>query len=464
MKRFFLVILCGLLFNILCMAQSSLANFTQRGVATQEMKADGLSIAHPSLPIGSKVQVTNVVTGKKIDVTVTGRIPASSARIVDLSPGAASALELEPNGTVLISVPPATRPRPAVAIAPPEPAKEEPAPEPAKEEPAPAPAPEPVADVPEEKPPEPVKEEPPPEPPKEEPAPAPAPAPEPAPVQDQRPLNITVYNYLTKPEEPQTLQPESVSSTPIPKSGADTDFLAWLYSMDARSSRDAMDARDARDVRDGRDARDVRDARDARDADIRDARDVRDVRDARDVRDVRDARDVRDVARAQPQTQPVSPAPQPQIIQIIPNTGAPASPSSQTMYIQGSPAPAAPAPATPAQPVQPAQTYQPQIYTPPPVVQVNPTPSPVPSGELRIKPGLPDRNSKKVYRLQVGAFASIETANQIYQTLRSNGFNAIQEQAGNLYRVLVTGIPAADVYTAAVRLGSLGFREILVKE
>jgi hypothetical protein len=431
------------------------------------MKADGLSIAHPSLPIGSKVQVTNVATGKKIDVTVTGRIPASSSRIVDLSPGAASALELQPNGTVLISVPQATRPRPTTALPPPEAvAKEEPAPEPAPEEPAP----EPVADVPEEKPPEPTPEpkpEPPPEPAKEEPAPEPAR--EPAPVQEQRPLSITVNNYLTRPEE--TPQPESVSSTPIPKSGADTDFLAWLYSMDARSSRDAMDARDARDVRDGRDARDVRDARDARDADIRDARDVRDVRDARDVRDVRDARDARDsVARAQPQTQsqPASPMPQTQIIQIIPNTGTPVSPSSQTMYIQGSPAPAAPAaPAqvTPAQPAQPAQTYQPQTYTPPPVVQVNPNPapSPVPAGDVEII-GLPDRSSGKIYRLQVGAYSTQSAAVKAAQLVQAAGLNPVLEQYDSKYRVLAVGIAAANVYPACLRLGSMGFRQIWVRE
>jgi rare lipoprotein A len=152
MKRVLLVLLCGLLFNTFCMAQASLGNFSQRGAATQDMKTDGLTIAHPSLPIGSKAQVTNVATGKKIDVTVSGRIPASSSRIVDLSPGAASALEIQPGGIVIISVPSPARTRPPAPVAE----------APKEEEPKEEPPPEPVAEVAKAEPP---KEEPPPPPP-----------------------------------------------------------------------------------------------------------------------------------------------------------------------------------------------------------------------------------------------------------------------------------------------------------
>jgi hypothetical protein len=38
------------------------------------------------------------------------------------------------------------------------------------------------------------------------------------------------------------------------------------------------------------------------------------------------------------------------------------------------------------------------------------------------------------------------------------------EQSGVLFRVLVTDIPAADVQAATVRLGALGYREIIVRE
>jgi cell division septation protein DedD len=83
---------------------------------------------------------------------------------------------------------------------------------------------------------------------------------------------------------------------------------------------------------------------------------------------------------------------------------------------------------------------------------------------MQIIPGLPDRSSRKIYRLQVGAYSSAESAARCYQSLRAAGFNPVQEQMGAIYRVLVTGIPAADVYSAAVRLGAMGVRQIWVRE
>jgi len=74
----------------------------QRGMATQEMP-DILSAAHPSIPIGSRVRVTNTANGKEVEVWITGRIAPSSDRIIDLSPSAAQALGLGSRGTVLVS-------------------------------------------------------------------------------------------------------------------------------------------------------------------------------------------------------------------------------------------------------------------------------------------------------------------------------------------------------------------------
>jgi cell division protein FtsN len=138
------------------------------------------------------------------------------------------------------------------------------------------------------------------------------------------------------------------------------------------------------------------------------------------------------------------------------------------MYIQGSPAPAAPAApvqVTPAQPAQPAQTYQPQTYTPPPVVQVNPNPapSPVPAGDVEII-GLPDRSSGKIYRLQVGAYSTQSAAVKAAQLVQAAGLNPVLEQYDSKYRVLAAGIAAANVYPACLRLGSMGFRQIWVRE
>jgi hypothetical protein len=77
--------------------------FTQRGMATQEMQTDGLTIAHPTLPIGSKVWITNPANRKEVEATVTGRIPASASRVVDVSPGVALALDLGFGGEVILT-------------------------------------------------------------------------------------------------------------------------------------------------------------------------------------------------------------------------------------------------------------------------------------------------------------------------------------------------------------------------
>jgi rare lipoprotein A (peptidoglycan hydrolase) len=72
-------------------------------MATQENKDEGLTIRHPSFPIGSKARVTNVANGKEIEVTISiNRIAPSATRIADLSPAAAVALDIGKGGPVII--------------------------------------------------------------------------------------------------------------------------------------------------------------------------------------------------------------------------------------------------------------------------------------------------------------------------------------------------------------------------
>jgi hypothetical protein len=99
----------------LCIAATATfgqANFSQRGMATQEMREDGLVAGHPTLPINSMVKVTNVATGKEIMVEIIVRIPTSASRVIDLSPAAAAALGLGSRGEVMITNVPAPRARP----------------------------------------------------------------------------------------------------------------------------------------------------------------------------------------------------------------------------------------------------------------------------------------------------------------------------------------------------------------
>jgi cell division protein FtsN len=83
---------------------------------------------------------------------------------------------------------------------------------------------------------------------------------------------------------------------------------------------------------------------------------------------------------------------------------------------------------------------------------------------MKIIPGLPNPSSRRVYRLQVGAFSAPEAADRVLTYVKSNGFNVERECTGSVYRVIVTGIPAANVRAACVRLGSLGFSQVWVRE
>src|SRR5438270_14081289 len=57
-----------------------------------------LTAAHRTLPLGSKVRVTDLRTGKWVIVTVNDRGPVPKTRIIDLSYGAAQMLGLRAHG------------------------------------------------------------------------------------------------------------------------------------------------------------------------------------------------------------------------------------------------------------------------------------------------------------------------------------------------------------------------------
>src|SRR5271169_6428472 len=57
-----------------------------------------LTAAHPTLPLGSYVRVTNMHNGRAVVVRVNDRGPIVPGRIIDLSFGAAQALQFEKQG------------------------------------------------------------------------------------------------------------------------------------------------------------------------------------------------------------------------------------------------------------------------------------------------------------------------------------------------------------------------------
>jgi rare lipoprotein A (peptidoglycan hydrolase) len=75
-----------------------LGMFRQAGNAVVLEGGSGLTASHPSLPIGTKIKVTNTVTGRTAVLTVNNRVPASAARIIEISSVAASMLGIRNPG------------------------------------------------------------------------------------------------------------------------------------------------------------------------------------------------------------------------------------------------------------------------------------------------------------------------------------------------------------------------------
>jgi rare lipoprotein A len=172
MKRIVTIALLGMMLTTLCAAQAQIRNFKQRGGATGTLEAEGNVAAHPSLPIGTTVKITNTENNREVYATITGRISTSVDRIVDLSGAAALAIGVPSNGTVPVvlervnALPAPPEPEPVIVEAPP------PEPEP---EPEPLPSPPVVAETP----PAPTP-----------PAPTPTPTPTPRPTVVKAPARI----------------------------------------------------------------------------------------------------------------------------------------------------------------------------------------------------------------------------------------------------------------------------------
>jgi len=68
-----------------------------------------------------------------------------------------------------------------------------------------------------------------------------------------------------------------------------------------------------------------------------------------------------------------------------------------------------------------------------------------------------------VYRVQVGAFARTALALRCFERLRSAGFDPRFERLEGVYRVVIPGVPAADMPAVAQRLGDAGFPEAWIR-
>jgi hypothetical protein len=82
----------------------------------------------------------------------------------------------------------------------------------------------------------------------------------------------------------------------------------------------------------------------------------------------------------------------------------------------------------------------------------------------RIIGRIPNIESTQTYQIQVGAFRITQNANNVFLKLKSNGFNPIYESYFDLIRVLIPSIPAGQVRNHLVRIKSLGFDEVIIRE
>jgi rare lipoprotein A len=103
---------------------------------------DRISAAHPTLPLPSRVRVTNLENGRSIELRVNDRGPFVGDRLIDLSQAAAKELGFEEKGLARVRVQflaldeaRGTPPEPTVRLARAEPAGEGPRPEPVRPQP-----------------------------------------------------------------------------------------------------------------------------------------------------------------------------------------------------------------------------------------------------------------------------------------------------------------------------------------
>ena len=65
-----------------------------------------LTMAHKSLPFGSKVKVTNKKNGRSVILTVTDRGPTQAGRVADISSAAARRLGIRPHAMAEVELAP----------------------------------------------------------------------------------------------------------------------------------------------------------------------------------------------------------------------------------------------------------------------------------------------------------------------------------------------------------------------
>jgi rare lipoprotein A len=88
-------------------AGGGLASFYSEGSKTasgERFDPSELTAAHPTLPFGTRLRVTNTKTGRSVTVRVNDRGPYVPGRVVDVSYSAAQALGMVRSGTASVKL------------------------------------------------------------------------------------------------------------------------------------------------------------------------------------------------------------------------------------------------------------------------------------------------------------------------------------------------------------------------
>jgi rare lipoprotein A len=88
-------------------ASQGLASFYSEGTRTasgEKFNANELTAAHPTLPFGTRLRVTNVSNGQSVTVRVNDRGPYVPGRVVDVSYSAARTLGMVGGGVAKVKL------------------------------------------------------------------------------------------------------------------------------------------------------------------------------------------------------------------------------------------------------------------------------------------------------------------------------------------------------------------------
>ncbi len=89
------------------LASQGVASFYSEGTHTasgEKFDAHELTAAHPTLPFGTRLRVTNVATGRSVTVRVNDRGPYVAGRVVDVSYAAAESLGMVGRGVAKVKL------------------------------------------------------------------------------------------------------------------------------------------------------------------------------------------------------------------------------------------------------------------------------------------------------------------------------------------------------------------------